>query len=176
MLDAHIFLKALATVLCVAAVTTVLFHRLRLPVVPAADVSATPCQLPALDARDNDKAKFGKYLIDSDPVSRGVRDDATGDSIFTTTDESAWQIGRNHYQSSENYRWQVNDARPAQAQYQGQRRNVFTIDGRVIDLATEAHIQSDATHFHVSFTKTLRQNGSVVREKTWTDSIPRHYQ
>ena len=149
---------------------------LRLPVVPAADVSAAPCQLPALDARDNDKAPFGKYLIDSDPVSRGVRDDATGDSIFTTTDESAWQIGRNHYQSSENYRWQVNDARPAQAQYQGQRRNVFTIDGRVIDLATEAHIQSDATHFHVSFTKTLRQNGSVVREKTWTDSIPRHYQ
>ena len=33
MLDAHVFLKALATVLGVAAVTTVLFHRLRLPVV-----------------------------------------------------------------------------------------------------------------------------------------------
>lgn len=31
--DAHIFLKALATVLCVAAVTTVLFQRLRLPAV-----------------------------------------------------------------------------------------------------------------------------------------------
>ena len=33
MIDAHTFLKALATVLCAAAVTTVLFHRLRLPVV-----------------------------------------------------------------------------------------------------------------------------------------------
>lgn len=33
MLDAHAFLKALATVLCVAAVTTIVFHRLRLPVV-----------------------------------------------------------------------------------------------------------------------------------------------
>ena len=32
-MDAHSFLKALATVLCVAGVTTVLFHRLRLPVV-----------------------------------------------------------------------------------------------------------------------------------------------
>ncbi len=33
MLDAHIFLRALALVLGIAAVTTVLFHRLRLPVV-----------------------------------------------------------------------------------------------------------------------------------------------
>src|SRR5689334_8517378 len=33
MLDSHAFLKALAIVLCIAAVTTVLFQRLHLPVV-----------------------------------------------------------------------------------------------------------------------------------------------
>ncbi|EJC60785.1 hypothetical protein QWA_18297 [Alcaligenes faecalis subsp. faecalis NCIB 8687] len=35
----------------------------------------------------------------------------------------------NLYRSQERYRWEVNDARPAQARYQGERRNLFTIKG-----------------------------------------------
>ena len=70
----------------------------------------------------------------------------------------------------------MNDATPARAQYQGQRRNQFTIDGREIDLSTQAQIASDATHFHVTFHKQLLQNGTLVREKTWTESIPRNFQ
>ncbi|MBN9342047.1 MAG: hypothetical protein J0H52_18485, partial [Comamonadaceae bacterium] len=61
-------------------------------------------------------------------------------------------------------------------QYHGERRNVFNIAGDEIDLATTAMIASDTAYFHVTFTKTLRQNGSLVRERTWTDHIPRAYQ
>ena len=65
---------------------------------------------------------------------------------------------------------------PAQAQFEGLRQNVFTISGREIDLSTRSEINSDATHFHISFTKRLLQNGVVVKEKTWTDSIARNFQ
>jgi len=87
-----------------------------------------------------------------------------------------WTIRDNQYKSGESYRWEVNDAKPANARYQGERRNVFTIADKEIDLSTRALIESDASYFHITFTKTLRQNGSLVREKTWTDHIPRVYQ
>ena len=88
----------------------------------------------------------------------------------------AWVLHDNHYRSSETYRWDVNDATPADARYQGERRNVFTIEGNEIDLSTEARIVSDASHFHVTFTKKLRKNGELVRERTWDEPIPRRYQ
>ena len=60
--------------------------------------------------------------------------------------------------------------------HQYQDKLVVDIAGNEIDLATTARIASDTGYFHVTFTKTLRQNGSLVREKTWTDHIPRRYQ
>lgn len=147
---------------------------LKLPVVPTLNVSAEKCSLPAPEP--SEKAPFGKELLEGNPISKGQRDEKTGDSTFTTTSDSAWTLYDNLYKSSDAYRWHVNDVNPAQAQFQGQRRNVFTISGREIDLSTLSQIHSDATHFHISFTKKLQQNGVVVREKTWTESIARNHQ
>lgn len=147
---------------------------LKLPVVPLGDASASTCNLPAPES--SEVLPDWKELYTHAPVSQKHRDDKTGESLFTTSSDSAWMLKNNRFASSESYRWSVNDASPAKAQYQGQRRNQFTIDGREIDLSTQAQIASDATHFHVTFHKKLLQNGELVREKTWTESIPRNYQ
>ena len=147
---------------------------IELPVVPAGNQTRTACTLPPPDA--NDVAPFGKELEKNGPVFKSVRNEETGQSTFSTSSDIRWAINDNTYKSSESYQWDVNDAAPANASYQGERRNTFTIAGNEIDLSTRALIRSDSSHFHVTFTKVLRQNGNLVREKTWTDSIPRMYQ
>ncbi len=147
---------------------------LELPVVPVKNETSQACVLPPPEP--SDAAPFGKELEKNAPVFKPDRDEQTGDSTFSTSSDITWTIRDNKFQSSESYRWNVNDARPANARYQGERRNVFTIGDNEIALSTQARIESDASYFHVTFTKTLRQNGSLVREKTWADRIPRVYQ
>ena len=147
---------------------------IELPVVAPHQASSVACALPPPEP--NDAAPFGKELTRNGPVFSSVRNEQTGQSTFSTSSDISWAIRDNTYQSSEAYRWDVNDAAPANASYQGERRNVFTIAGRVIDLSTRALIESDSSHFHVTFTKNLRQNGQLIREKTWTEHIPRVYQ
>ncbi|WJJ94455.1 CocE/NonD family hydrolase [Neopusillimonas aromaticivorans] len=136
---------------------------IELPVVPAENETRTACTLPPPDV--NDVAPFGKELEKNGPVFKSVRNEETGQSTFSTSSNIRWAINNNTYQSSESYRWDVNDAAPANASYQGERRNTFTIAGNEIDLSTRALIESDSSHFHVTFTKTLRQNGDLVRKK-----------
>lgn len=147
---------------------------LDLPVVPMQEQGTQVCVLPPPQA--SDQAPFGREIQNNGPVFNSVRNEQTGDSTFTTASDISWMLHDNMYKSGELYRWDVNDAQPAKASYQGERRNVFTIKGREIDLATTARIQSDASYFYVTFTKVLRENGLVVREKTWTDRIARVYQ
>lgn len=147
---------------------------LELPVVAVQNDTSPACVLPTPDK--NDSAPFGKETDKEGPTFKSVRNEQTGDSSFTTTSSLSWTIEDNKYQSSESYRWDVNDATPAHARYQGVRRNIFTIASDVIDLSTEASIESDASYFHVRFTKVLHKNGSLVRQRTWTESIPRRYQ
>ena len=147
---------------------------IELPVVASGNETSAACAL--APPEPNDVAPFGKELARNGPVFSSVRNEQTGQSTFSTSSDISWAIRDNTYQSSEAYRWDVNDAAPANASYQGERRNVFTIAGRVIDLSTRARIESDSAHFHVTFTKNLRHNGQLVREKTWTEHIPRAYQ
>jgi hypothetical protein len=145
-----------------------------LPVVPTRNESSPACILPAPEP--SDKASFGKVLERNGPHFDPVFNKQTGDSTFSANSDITWTIHNNRFHSEELYRWDVNDAAPANARYRGERRNVFTIAGNEIDLSTIARIESDATHFHISFTKTLRQNGSLVRERTWTDRVARRFQ
>ena len=147
---------------------------LELPEVPVQNETKQACILPTPEP--NDIAPFGKELEHNGPVFNSTRNEETGDSIFTTTSDISWAIHDNKYRSSESYRWEVNDAAPANASYQGERRNVFTIKNDEIDLSTNSQITSDASYFHVTFTKILRKNGELVREKTWTEQIPRMHQ
>lgn len=147
---------------------------IELPVVPTQSETSPSCVLPPPEP--SDQAPFGKESPSKGPVFESVRNEQTGDSTFITTNDTSWTLYDNTYRSTELYRWDVNDAAPAKARFRGERRNVFTISGTEIDLSTLSQIESDDTYFHITFTKTLRQNGKLVRERTWTDHILRRYQ
>lgn len=147
---------------------------LELPLVPVMNESRQACTLPAPER--SDAAPFGEEGEKNGPVFLSSRNEATGDSVFTTESDTAWTIRDDTFKSAEAYRWEVNDATPDKARYQGERTNVFTVGGREITLSTLSVIESDASFFHVTFTKKLQLNGRLVREKTWVDNIPRRFQ
>lgn len=147
---------------------------LDLPVVPTQNETSASCVLPPPEP--SDKAPFGEELENDGPVFKSVRNEQTGNSIFTTASELAWTLHNNEYYSAELYQWEVNDNAPANARFRGERRNVFTISKDEIDFSTLSVIESDDGYFHITFTKTLKKNGGLVRERTWTDHIPRRYQ
>ncbi|HUH87460.1 MAG TPA: CocE/NonD family hydrolase [Pusillimonas sp.] len=146
---------------------------MELPMVRVDNETSQACVLPAPEP--SDLAPFGEETVKG-PTFKPERDEQAGKSTFTTTSEVDWTIDQNKFRSAEVYRWNVNDAFPANALYEGRRKNVFTIEGREITLETRALIESDVAYFHVTFTKTLWEDGRLLREKTWTDRIPRRYQ
>ncbi len=148
---------------------------LQLPTVAPADQAASTCKpLPA--PTPSDVPPFGEDQPAKGPTYQAHYDAQTGQASASVQGSKTWTIRNNRYQSDESYRWTVQDQDPARAHYQGLRRNQFTIDGNTIDLSGQSDITSDATHFHLTFTKTLKRNGTVVRERTWRDSIARRYQ
>ncbi|URW82185.1 CocE/NonD family hydrolase [Alcaligenes sp. DN25] len=145
-----------------------------LPVVPVREQGTQACVMSPPQA--SEAAPFGRTIDGDGPMFSSVRNEATGDSTFTTSNELSWVLHDNLYRSEEMYRWEVNDATPAKARYQGDRRNVFTIKGREIDMSAQARIESDESYFYLTFTRVLKEDGVQVREKTWQERIARIYQ
>lgn len=110
------------------------------------------------------------------PTAGFERDKQKGISTFTTTSDYAWIIGEKDFASSEFYTWTVADADPARASFLGMRRDVFNIPGKNLVLYCLYDISSDSSDFRISITRTLLENGSLIRTKTWNDTVPRNHQ
>jgi hypothetical protein len=49
-------------------------------------------------------------------------------------------------------------------------------NGRALVWEAELLFRSDLENFYYTYTRRLVENGAIVREKTWNDTIPRDYQ
>ena len=143
-----------------------------LPLVSQA--SGLPCLLPIPEK--NDESPDGRSLT-SEPANTTFNyDQKTGDSVFTITYNLEWEIGPKNFKEKEKYQWIVNDVSPANAQFKGDRQLIFTLPNNQLKLISLVNIQSDQFYFRLTFTRTLFQNGQQIRQKTWSESIPRVYQ
>jgi hypothetical protein len=50
------------------------------------------------------------------------------------------------------------------------------LDERTLLWEAELSFDSDKENFYYEYTRRLSENGKQVREKTWSDTIPRDYQ
>lgn len=136
--------------------------------------SGLPCLLPIPEK--NDEAPDGRVLPSEPGNTTFNYDQKTGDSVFTITDNSEWEIGLKNFKAKEKYQWIVNDASPANTQFKGERQQIFTLPDHQLQLISLVTIQSDKSYFNLSFTRTLFKNGQQIRQKNWSESIPRIYQ
>jgi len=104
------------------------------------------------------------------------RDNIEGVSYYTTESDFAWRIGEKDFASSEFYTYSVRDGDPARAVFNGMRRNVFNIPGKSITLSCLFDVTSDEQFFFITIKRILFENGTLIREKTWNETIPRDFQ
>ena len=50
------------------------------------------------------------------------------------------------------------------------------LDGRTLVWEAELSFTSDLENFYYDYTRRLLENGELVREKNWQDTIPRDHQ
>jgi hypothetical protein len=72
--------------------------------------------------------------------------------------------------------YEVHDDRPDAASLRSDHKTTVRLDGRTLLFQGLLDFSSDRDHFFYSYTRRLLENGELLREKTWNETIPRDHQ
>jgi len=75
----------------------------------------------------------------------------------------------------ENMVHEAQDKDPARASVTGKTRYTVELDDRTLILEGDLSFTSDRENFYYAYTKRVLENGKLIREKTWKETIPRDY-
>jgi putative CocE/NonD family hydrolase len=151
--------------------------RISLPVVPHAErpvpAFLPPQASPALAGFETLDAGTSSGYGEISSVDRNPQ---TGQVTATATNSGGqrfpWGVERYH----ETIRHSVLDDRPAEASMLGSHRLEVELPGRTLLWEAELTFRSDRDNFHYEYRRRLTENGKLLREKTWSDTIPRDFQ
>ena len=71
---------------------------------------------------------------------------------------------------------EAQDGDPAVASMRGEYAISIELEGRTLRFESDVEFRSDRDNFHFLSTRRLFENGSLIREKVWPDTIPRDHQ
>jgi predicted acyl esterase len=151
--------------------------RLTLPVVPYEQRPVPDYRPPA-----EDPAYDGVTSIESGTtsgygeISSVERNPQTGTVVARATNESGTRYPWGTERVFETIRYEIDDHAPADAHVLGTHRMEVELPGRKLVWDAELTFRSDQENFHYSYRRRLTENGKPLREKTWTQTIPRDYQ
>jgi putative CocE/NonD family hydrolase len=152
--------------------------RLSLPVVPF-EKRPVPDFLPP--AKDDPQyagveSLEGGTVSGYGEISSVERNPQTGTAVAKATNQYGtrypWGTERIH----ETIRYEINDNAPADAGVTGTHRMEVELPGRTLIWDAELTFRSDRENFLYTYRRRLTENGKLVREKTWRETIPRDYQ
>jgi hypothetical protein len=148
-----------------------------LPVVPPGEGPAPsflpPAQNPELEGFQSlDTGTSSGY----GEISSVDRNPQTGEVTVTATNSGAsrYPWGTESYRETIEHR--TSDSHPENTAVRGSHRMEVALEGRVLVWEAELSFTSDRNNFYYRYTRRLEENGELVREKTWTDTIPRDFQ
>jgi putative CocE/NonD family hydrolase len=109
-------------------------------------------------------------------IARVIRDTAERSTTVVATNGggSRYPWGTERYEETITHR--ADDDEPATASVVGEHRTTVEVDGRVLVWEATLDFRSDLESFFYTYVRRLFENGELVREKTWTDVIPRDHQ
>jgi predicted acyl esterase len=151
--------------------------RVVLPVVPHASRPVPqflpPAESPSLPGFETLDAGTSSGYGEISSVDRNPQ---TGEATATATNTGGQRYPWGVERYRETIRHTVKEAEPANASMQGSHRMEVELPGRTLLWEAELSFRSDADNFHYSYRRRLSENGKLLREKTWNDTIPRDFQ
>ena len=105
-----------------------------------------------------------------------LRDEANQRSTVVWQGKNSASFPWGPYDHSERIAYDVDDRHPETASVKGDSEYSHTVNGHVLTWRGHHELSSDAHTFFYKYTRTLLRDGSVVRSKTWTESVPRDHQ
>jgi predicted acyl esterase len=76
----------------------------------------------------------------------------------------------------ENLTYAADDAHPETCSVQGEAESVFTLKGRTLTWRGHLLVTTDQKNFYYKYTRELLKDGSMIRSKTWQETIARDHQ
>ncbi|MGH8167604.1 MAG: CocE/NonD family hydrolase, partial [Woeseiaceae bacterium] len=109
-------------------------------------------------------------------ISSVDRNPQTGEVRVTATNSggSRYPWGTETYRETIEHR--TSDEHPENTSVEGTHRLEVTLEDRTLLWEAELSFTSDKENFYYEYTRRLSENGEELREKTWTDTIPRDHQ
>ncbi|MEZ5418529.1 MAG: CocE/NonD family hydrolase [Vicinamibacterales bacterium] len=152
--------------------------RLVLPVVPPGARPA-PAFLPAPETRETlpgfepietgSTSGYGEISsIERNPQTHTTRVVATNDSGMR------YPWGEQH--DTETITYEADDRRPEAASVHGEYSTTMVLKDRTLRWESRVTLRSDREQFFYTNVRRLFENGRLVREKTWNETIPRDFQ
>jgi hypothetical protein len=72
--------------------------------------------------------------------------------------------------------FELSDEHPEAAEYRGDNDFRVTLKDRELTWHNEWNLHSDTSNFYYLFKRELSENGKIIREKEWKETIPRDHQ
>jgi uncharacterized protein len=151
--------------------------RLTLPVVPRADRPRPEFLPPAKDPElpgfgtisEETTSGYGEISsIERNPQLRATK------VVATNSNGTRYPWGTERY--TETITHEARDEYPEATSVRGEHSTTVTLGNRVLTWEARLSFRSDRRNFYYTYTRRLLQDGTLLREKTWEDTIPRDHQ
>jgi hypothetical protein len=148
--------------------------RVELPMIPATRYR-TPSFLPP-EPREK---RGDERWIESIPWPRGLYE--WKKDLWSTKTSLEWKgrgerefKGRHYWTWERNY-YETNDVRPADSGFAGEAGRRIQIADRSIEVRSTIDVRSDENNFIITVTRYVSANGKLLRQREWSEAIPRQF-
>ena len=90
--------------------------------------------------------------------------------------ESNYEISGRRYYTFEEMLHRTSNVNPANSSFSGEAGHRIELGDRQLELKTFLEVHSDKETFKVDFTRRIFENGVLIRERTWSEIVPRRFQ
>jgi hypothetical protein len=148
-----------------------------LPIVPPGDRPAPEFLPPAADPQWPGYATLEAGTSSGyGEISSVDRNPQTGEAkaVATNSGSTRYPWGTETYRETIEHR--TSNEHPENTSVIGSHRMEVTLENRVLLWEAELSFRSDGDNFYYEYTRRLSEDGTELRERTWTDTIPRDHQ
>jgi predicted acyl esterase len=143
--------------------------RLILPVIPPEARPEPTFRVPAPVRQPPGVSHRGEML----PVRWTLQRDDTGMAAIWWRGNTTTEFGWGRVTDEEYLRYEVRDDDPASASARGEARTEIHLDGRLLIVTSVLDLDGDSRALRYRFRRELREDGMLIRERSWLRHYPR---